>query len=552
MKNIFLPVLITVLAFCSCSRSVDPKDVIPVPQPELSDHTVYTGTFNDDFIMVDFFTAPDADTICGRYFVYDKRAVVTLDTFLIVREPDNEAWISTRAFKGKVTCQVVVTPSEIEVSAKLSRKRFSLSRRHSKPVILRLSPWHKEFTPYLSGRYAADVFPAYVLHSDVEYGVAEGYWTTFPAQGMRYWDILSKTALDALNDKKLPLTMDIYLPSGDSVKMRPLLVLIHGGGFYVGDKAEPTYLALAHYFVRKGYVVASLNYRMGFRFSQKSVERAGYRAVQDAHGALRFLMHHRDTYGFNPDRIFLAGSSAGAITALNLAFMKDNERPSSSNGGLISEALGGIASACNDFPEEFRIRAIVNMWGAVEDTALIDDDEQVELLHFHGDSDRIVPYRCGLPFENVGGRINRWLMPEMCGSQVIDQIAREKGWKSRLVTFNGFDHMPHINPDLTFNSNFSTIQLETQEFFLENLRMNSPVLEGPVVCDDGDRKVEYRISDMEFSFVNWTIEGGFILRQGDEKVQVVWYGNVPVHRIGAVAVRTSGLPVNLSLDVRLE
>lgn len=32
--------------------------------------------------------------------------------------------------------------------------------------------------------------------------------------------------------------MDVYLPDDDTIKNRPLLMLIHGGAFFIGDKAS--------------------------------------------------------------------------------------------------------------------------------------------------------------------------------------------------------------------------------------------------------------------------------------------------------------------------
>jgi acetyl esterase/lipase len=86
---------------------------------------------------------------------------------------------------------------------------------------------------------------------------------------------------------------------------------------------------MGHYFAERGYVVASINYRLGFFPLAPSVDRAGYRALQDAHAAVCYLIANADEFGIDTSNIFAAGTSAGAITALNLAFMEEKNRPES-------------------------------------------------------------------------------------------------------------------------------------------------------------------------------------------------------------------------------
>ena len=96
--------------------------------------------------------------------------------------------------------------------------------------------------------------------------------------------------------KDLDLTMDVYLPKDTKASLRPLLVLIHGGAFYNGDKTDKGFPLWAKYFAGMGYVVASVNYRLGFRLNTAAVERAGFRAVQDVDAAIRYLIHNKSVY----------------------------------------------------------------------------------------------------------------------------------------------------------------------------------------------------------------------------------------------------------------
>jgi len=65
--------------------------------------------------------------------------------------------------------------------------------------------------------------------------------------------------------------MDIYQPTGDIETARPLIIWAHGGSFQSGTSADADVVALSQAFAKKGFVCASINYRLGFfsiRFSE--------------------------------------------------------------------------------------------------------------------------------------------------------------------------------------------------------------------------------------------------------------------------------------------
>ncbi|HTO15386.1 MAG TPA: carboxylesterase family protein [Edaphocola sp.] len=136
------------------------------------------------------------------------------------------------------------------------------------------------------------------------------------------------------------LEMDIYFPQCDDsqqLSKRPLLVWVHGGAFIAGDKADVT--DMCKRFAKKGYVTATINYRLGLisddgnwscnfpnyscLFAGDTAEwyRATYRAIQDVKGAIRFFVNRIDSLKIDENNIFVAGESAGAITALGVALM---------------------------------------------------------------------------------------------------------------------------------------------------------------------------------------------------------------------------------------
>jgi hypothetical protein len=145
------------------------------------------------------------------------------------------------------------------------------------------------------------------------------------------------------------LKLDLYLPNCDDpshLSKRPLILVIHGGAFIAGDKTEASIQYTCRQFAKRGYVAASINYRLGFVadeqlwncnypnysciFATDSSEwyRAYYRGVQDAKGALRYLLNRADNYRIDPSNVFLTGESAGAFISLGAALLDVNsERP---------------------------------------------------------------------------------------------------------------------------------------------------------------------------------------------------------------------------------
>jgi acetyl esterase/lipase len=209
-----------------------------------------------------------------------------------------------------------------------------------------------------------------------------GVWSApAGAAPVRYLDEVF-TSVKALEDvpygavlqdgRSVTLRLDLYAPAGDKTSTRPLIIWVHGGGFSKGDKASPQTVDLATAFARRGFVAASINYRLSSGGCDAGLEldsgctEAITDARADALDAVAFLRKNAATYGIDPDRIAIGGTSAGAITAVNVAF--------SSNGNPTS----GVTAA-------------VSISGA-EAIAGADQGDAPVLL-FNGTDDPVVPYR---------------------------------------------------------------------------------------------------------------------------------------------------------------
>jgi len=156
--------------------------------------------------------------------------------------------------------------------------------------------------------------------------------------------------------------LNICIPLNDTVPPcgRPLLLAIHGGAFLAGSKDQDQIPLWVKDFAKRGYVTASINYRLGMFQTNAFVNcnisllgspwnclnmqdttewyRGAYRGMQDSKGALRYLINNAATYKIDPKNVFLVGESAGAIIALETAYL---DMPSEKYGeaGALSNAL---------------------------------------------------------------------------------------------------------------------------------------------------------------------------------------------------------------------
>jgi hypothetical protein len=177
---------------------------------------------------------------------------------------------------------------------------------------------------------------------------------------------------------------------------RPVVIMCHGGYFLSGDKAAPDMLPLCTDLARMGYVVASINYRVGIPFgAQLEVPygQALLRAIQDVRAAIRWFRKNADTegntYRINPEQIFVGGASAGGFMALHLAYMDENEIPSWLDM-TIPGLEGGLEGESGNPGYSSEVAGILPVSGAMGDSDWIDAGDTTPACMFHGDADLTV------------------------------------------------------------------------------------------------------------------------------------------------------------------
>ena len=116
------------------------------------------------------------------------------------------------------------------------------------------------------------------------------------------------------------LYLNVWTPATSSGARLPVLVYFYGGGFVAGDGSEPRYDGEA--MARKGIVALTVNYRLGaFGFfshpelTKESPRRAsGNQGLLDQVAALKWVRENIAAFGGDPQKVTIAGESAGSIS----------------------------------------------------------------------------------------------------------------------------------------------------------------------------------------------------------------------------------------------
>jgi para-nitrobenzyl esterase len=116
------------------------------------------------------------------------------------------------------------------------------------------------------------------------------------------------------------LTLNVWTGAQSSREKRPVMVWIYGGGFQTGGSAASGYSGEA--LARQGIVFVSFNYRLGvFGFlahptltEESSHHSSGNYALMDQIAALQWVKKNISAFGGDPDRVTIAGQSAGSAS----------------------------------------------------------------------------------------------------------------------------------------------------------------------------------------------------------------------------------------------
>ncbi|MBK9016460.1 MAG: T9SS type A sorting domain-containing protein [Saprospiraceae bacterium] len=233
------------------------------------------------------------------------------------------------------------------------------------------------------------------------------------------------------------LVLDLYKPIGDDNCQRPLLVMVHGGGFIAGTKNDVDVVQICQEMAARGYVTASVQYRLGmhptnfyvpyafcndwlnpigmnkciYASDTLEISRALYRATQDVKGAIRFLKGRHGLDSTDVHNVFVGGSSAGAITALNVAFMDlpseklpftdaqtEAPLPDADLASCVPAPanrsrpdLGGIEGDQNLNGHDATVQGVADFMGGMFDLGLLAGPDTPAIYGYHRTDDLVVP-----------------------------------------------------------------------------------------------------------------------------------------------------------------
>lgn len=128
------------------------------------------------------------------------------------------------------------------------------------------------------------------------------------------------------------LKVNVYVPAKVKKKPLPVMVFIHGGGFFMGSGGKLVYGP--NFIVKHDVILASFNYRLGvLGFLCLGIKEApGNAGLKDQVAALKWIKKNIIAFGGDPDNVTIFGESAGATSTSFLVASKATE-------GLFNRAI---------------------------------------------------------------------------------------------------------------------------------------------------------------------------------------------------------------------
>jgi acetyl esterase/lipase len=206
--------------------------------------------------------------------------------------------------------------------------------------------------------------------------------------------------------------LDVYAPPGEQNPKLPVVVFFYGGRWSLGSKKSYRFVGDA--FAKRGCVAVIPDYSKYPQVRFPSF-------VQDGAKALAWVRDHISDHDGDPDRIFIAGHSAGAHIAALLAADRSYLAAEDKDRGDVVRGFAGLAGLYDFTPDEPDLEDMFgpqDRYSAMQVTTFI-DGTQPPMLLLHGDADTAVK-RYNL--ERVESRI------------------KEKGGTVRSIVYRGVRH----------------------------------------------------------------------------------------------------------------
>ncbi len=275
------------------------------------------------------------------------------------------------------------------------------------------------------------------------------------AQSVRYKDLVftdvkisnDLSYMPDLKKHKKSHLFDLYEPAGDTKTKRPLIIWMHGGGFSFGSKDAKGIKLWGETFAKRGYVCAAINYKLGSTFSllsAKALKKSTYYAVQDARAAVTFFKNNAVKYGIDPDKIILAGNSAGGIIALITAYTNNAELAKKAN--LTSQDNDDVSVSIT----KTHVAGVINFWGGVFKIEWL-KNAKIPIVSVYGSED---------------GLVHPGVHDGFYGSLAVHNEADRLHIPNDIKVFEGYSHelQKHFNPVFAVDEETKERWLEAGQF----------------------------------------------------------------------------------------
>lgn len=200
--------------------------------------------------------------------------------------------------------------------------------------------------------------------------------------------------------------LDVYLPPAGFARPLPAVLLIHGGGWRIGDKADARERNIGGTLAARGYAVFSINYLLNLGETDPATGRlrlsrlAWPQNLIDCKSALRFLRAEAAAFGVDPARVAVMGGSAGGHLSMLVGATASHDE--FNRQGLYTGQRNDVACVLNFYGDyDIRGRRVSPFEGATPAETAANEEAASPVTWFdaatppmfitHGTADEIIP-----------------------------------------------------------------------------------------------------------------------------------------------------------------
>ncbi len=236
------------------------------------------------------------------------------------------------------------------------------------------------------------------------------------------------TGVPTWDNKTTNLKIDVYSPQGDQQnKGRACIIFYYGGAW--ASKMKSGFEVFNSELAMRGYVAITGDYRVGFKQSNvallcigdvdANMTEAAFRGFQDTKALIRHVRANADKYGIDPNKIYVAGGSAGGANALGATYFEDDEVPP-----YIRKEVGALESIGKYQSVSSKPNGVITLAGPLMGPPSAIEKQNVPIYLLQGQCDELIPWDYEKAFPHCK---NTDKMPTVMGCNALYQRLKEVG-----------------------------------------------------------------------------------------------------------------------------